>query len=442
MINKNNIPNEVFYVLNKLKASGFTGFIVGGAVRDLLLGRVPKDFDICTDAIPDDVKTMFKTVIDTGLKFGTVTVHIGDIAIEITTFRKYVPSDSGQRQAIQVYGKSELDDVRARDFTINALLYDGEKVIDHVNGYGDLTNKVIRAIEPDCRFNEDGLRILRAIRLCSQLDFDIEAATYFSIGKNSMLIKNVAEERIRDELIKILLSDAPARGIRMVRDTGLLLHIMPELQACSAFHQHNPYHDKDVFEHTMAVLEHTPKNLITRLGALLHDIGKPYTFSIDNHGVGHFYTHEMVSGDLTNSILARLKFDNKTMHSVGVIVKEHMNRFPTIKHSSVKRMINRVGLDNIEGLIDLQVADEFGSKPPYDIENLQKLRTEVRRILSEKEPLSICELAIDGKDLIDLGLKPGPKIGIILNQLLEKVIENPSLNAKDILMNIVVNELL
>jgi tRNA nucleotidyltransferase (CCA-adding enzyme) len=442
VINKNDIPQDVFHVLNKLKTHGFTGFLVGGSVRDMLLGRVPKDFDICTDATPENIKAIFEKVFDTGLKFGTVTVRNGDISIEITTFRRHTLNSDGQRHTIEVYGKSELEDVRARDFTINALLYDGEKIIDYVHGCADLQNKVIRAVEqPDTRFSEDGLRMIRAIRLCCQLEFEIESNTYSSITKNSTLIRNVSAERIRDELVKILLSNTPAKGIKMLMDTGLLLQIIPELQACSQFHQQNPYHDKDVFEHTMAVLEHTPRNLIVRLAALFHDVGKSRTFSSDDQGIGHFYTHELVGFDITKQILSRLKFDNKTIDSVTVIIKEHMYRLYKLKNSSIKRLINRVGLDKIDCLIDLQIADEFGSKPPHNVDDLQKLRKEVHRILSEKEPLTLLNLVINGKDLINLGIQPGPKIGELLNSLLEKVINNPELNKKDTLLKIVENDL-
>ena len=278
MIDKDKIPAEVLDVLNKLQASGFRSLIVGGSVRDLLLGKKPKDFDICTEATPENVQGLFDKVIDTGLTFGTVTVLINDIPIEVTTFRRSIPFKNGHRQVVTNFGQSEIEDVNARDFTVNGLLFDGCNVIDHVNGLGDLQEKVIRTVgNPDSRFREDALRMMRAIRLCCELDFRIEQSTLDAVAGNATLIENVAQERIREELVKILLSKVPSKGIRLMRKTGLLQYVLPELQACYQFDQRTPYHDKDVFDHTMAVLDNTPDHLVVRLAALLHDIAKPKT---------------------------------------------------------------------------------------------------------------------------------------------------------------------
>lgn len=437
MIDKDKIPTEVLDVLSKLQAYGFSSFIVGGSVRDLLLGKKPKDFDICTEAAPEIVKGLFEKVIDTGVKFGTVTVLV-DILIEVTTFRRSVPFEDGQ----VVIGQSETEDVKARDFTVNALLFDGRKVIDYVNGLVDLQEKVIRTVgNPDSRFREDALRMMRAIRLCCQLDFRIEQSTLHAIVGNAPLVCNVTQERIKEELVEILLSEVPSKGIRLMRKTGLLQHVLPELQACYQFDQRTPYHDKDVFDHTMAVLDNTPDHLVVRLAALLHDIAKPKTFTVDDNGIGHFYSHANEGYALSKLILSRLKFDKKTIDAVGILVKEHMSMLNVLQKSSVKKMVNRVGRDKILWLIDLQVADMAGTLPHCDFTYLQQLKTEVQEILDEKEPMSLKDLAINGNDLIELGISPGPQLGKILAQLLDEVISDPDLNTKEDLLRRVSDKL-
>lgn len=438
MIDKNKIPIEVLQVVGRLRANGYRSYLVGGSIRDLLLGKNPKDFDICTAAAPEDVKKLFNRVLDTGLKFGTVTVLFNGVVVEVTTFRKKNSNiANGQRQSVLYFGASAEEDVQTRDFSVNGLLFDGEQIIDYVNGQADLSNKVIRAIgEPDCRFKEDALRMLRAIRLSCQLDFFIEPNTFESIISNAKLIKKVAQERIRDELIKILVSDFPSRGIRQIQETGLLQYVLPELQACYRFDQRNPHHDKDVFEHILVVLENTPNHLTVRLAALLHDVAKPKTFTIDQDGVGHFYKHNIEGYKMARDILTRLKFDNKTVEAVGILVKEHMSRFKFLRKSTVKKLINRVGVDNMDNLIELQIADKAGSAPPYDFQSMQNLREEVKRIIDAKEPLSLHDLMISGDDLIELGIEPGPKMGKILHQILEKVLINPELNTKDKLLSL------
>ncbi|MBS4029881.1 MAG: HD domain-containing protein [Clostridiales bacterium] len=433
MIDKDKIPAEVFVVLSKLQANGFRSFIVGGSVRDLLLGKKPKDFDICTEATSEIVKELFEKVIDTGVKFGTVTVLMG-IPIEVTTFRKSVPFEDGQ----VVIGQSETDDVKARDFTVNALLFDGREVIDCVNGLGDLQEKIIRTVgNPDCRFREDALRMMRAIRLCCQLDFSIEQSTLHAVAGNAQLIKNVAQERIKEELVKILLSEVPSKGIRLMRKTGLLQYVLPELQLCYQFDQCTPYHDKDVFDHTMSVLDNTPDNLVVRLAALLHDVAKPKTFSVDDNGTGHFYSHAVEGYALSKHILSRLKFDKKTIDAVTILVKEHMSMLYVLRKASVKKMVNRVGPDKILWLIDLQIADKAGALLHGDFTYLQRLKTEVQKILDEKEPVSRKDLAINGNDLIEHGVSPGPQLGKILAQLLDEVICDPKINTKEDLLRLV-----
>lgn len=413
MIDKKQIPSEAMHVLSELRNNGYAGYLVGGCIRDLLLGKTPKDFDICTAATPNVVKNIFGKVIDTGLKFGTVTVLINSMAIEVTTFR----------------GDSPEQDVKSRDFTINALLFDGDKVIDLVGGLKDLENKTIKAIDnPGDRFKEDALRMMRGIRFSCQLEFNLQDDTLQAINLLADLIQHTAPERIRDELVKILTSRVPSEGLRLMQSTGLLKYILPELEACFKFDQRNAYHDKDVFDHIMAVVDNTPNDPVVRLAALLHDIGKPCTFTVDEKGVGHFYKHNLVGQKMSQRILTKLKFDNKTIDSVGTIIREHMSKLQNPRLSTVKKLIQRTGLSNIDRLLDLQLADEAGSAPPHNIEPLQDLREKVKLIIENGDPLHIEDLALGGQGLISMGFNEGPEIGRILNQLLKHVIDNPEFN--------------
>lgn len=437
MIDKGKIPIEVSSVLNTLRALGYESYLVGGSVRDLLLGKEPKDFDICTSAKPCIVKEHFTKVIDTGIKHGTVTVLVGGTAVEVTTFRKSSEWRDGRITSIGVDGNFVQEDVKARDFSINGLLFDGEQVLDFVGGINDLKEKRIKAIGlPEERFKEDPLRMMRAVRLSCQLNFLVEETTIQEIKSNAALLEGAAQERIRDELSKILISDSPAKGIRTLRETGLLKFVVPELELCCGFEQRNPYHDKDVFEHILAVVENTSADLVLRLAALLHDIGKPETFSVDEKGVGHFYYHNIKGQELSRRITTRLKFDHKTVVSVEKLVREHMSKLQSIKSSTVRKLINRVGVSDIYRLVELQIADEAGSAPPHNFEPFKELRAEVDRILENHDPLTIEDLAIGGQDLIGMGFKQGPRLGKVLKELLKRVIDNPEINKKEILINI------
>lgn len=422
MIDVKAIPDEALKVLKHLKSNGYESYFVGGSIRDLLLGKKPKDFDICTGATSEQVKEIFERVFDTGLKFGTVTVLTEGDSIEVTTFRK---------------GDAPEEDVKARDFTINGLLYDGEKVIDLVGGLDDLAEKKIRAIGvASDRFNEDALRMMRAIRISCQLKFGIEENTLEAIGNCAELIAKASQERVRDELVKILTSEQPTAGIRLLQETGILKFILPELEACFNFQQHNSYHDKDVFEHILTVLENTPNDLILRLAALLHDIAKPCTFSLDDKGVGHFYNHNILGQEMSRQIMNRLKFNHKTMYSVGILIREHMSKLQNPKTSTVKKLIQRTGRENIGRLIDLMIADETGSAPPHNFKPFEDLRKKVEDIMNHNDPIHMTDLAIDGQDLIKLGFQQGPEIGKVLKQLLEYVLDTPELNNKEKLLEL------
>jgi tRNA nucleotidyltransferase (CCA-adding enzyme) len=437
-IDRNQIPAEVLNVLNMLKSNNYPSFLVGGCVRDLILNKQPKDYDICTKALPEQVKSLFARVIDTGIKYGTVTVLTANYSVEVTTFRKLVFNPDGPRASEITYGTTVGEDVTKRDFSINGLLFDGAQVIDLVGGTIDLQNRRIRGIEdPDARFREDPLRMVRAIRFCCQLDFEIEPITFSAIERNATLVANLSQERIRDEFNKILLSNRPDDGLRLLHQTGILKGVLPELEQCYGFEQRTPHHSQDVFEHSLTVVKNTPAVLKIRWAALLHDIGKPLTFSVDEHGIGHFYGHDLKGSDLAEQIMNRFKLDKKIIRKVVLLVREHMNVPQTLKRSTLKRLINRVGPENIDALLELQVADVTRLGKVQDVAILQQVKLIMNEVLREQEPMNYRDLAINGNDLKMLGIKPGKIMGDILSELLERVIVHPELNTRESLLNLI-----
>ncbi|MHB8126585.1 MAG: CCA tRNA nucleotidyltransferase [Desulfitobacteriaceae bacterium] len=437
MIYNSKLPREALEVLTTLKENGHESYLVGGCVRDLCLGKAPKDWDLTTMALPEQVIGLFDHVIPTELQHGTVTVLVNNTPIEVTTFRSDGNYSDGRSPDSVQFGHSIEEDISRRDFTINGLLYDGEKVIDYYTGLDDLKQKIIRTIgNAGARYAEDALRMMRGIRLSSQLGFQIEKYTFDSIQASAELIKSVSWERIRDELVKTLLSDRASEGINLFTKSGLMQYILPELQLSIGFEQRNYHHRKDVFEHILKVIDATPSSLNVRLAALLHDVAKPQTFSISEDGVGHFYQHHVVGAGMTEEILKRFKFDNNTIENVRTLVREHMSRYPKLRQGSIKKLINRLGKDNVDDFINLQLADIIGSKPPFDFDTVIDLKREIKRVLEAEEPLSVKDLAINGDDLIDIGIQPGRRMGEILHELLQIVLESPELNTKNYLLDV------
>lgn len=436
------LPAEVSYILNTLKDNGYEAYVVGGSVRDSLLKRTVGDYDITTKALPEDIIRLFPHTVPTGIKHGTVTVVMNKDNYEVTTYRIDGEYTDNRHPDEVIFTSSLKEDLSRRDFTINAMAYnETDGVVDLFNGAEDLDKKIVRCVgDADKRFNEDALRMLRAIRFACQLNFELEEATYKAIVNNSKLLKNVSSERIREELIKILMSSVPSRGIKMLLDTKLLDYIVPELKETVGFDQRNPHHDKNVFDHIMAVLDNSTENLVVRLGALLHDIGKPRTFTTDKRGIGHFYGHNVVSAEMAEVILKRLRFDNNTIKKVLIIINEHMSAYSVMKNKTLKKFIARVGPDNLEELFELQIADSKGHKVNADYSPIIKRREEVRKIIDQGEVFTVSGLKIKGDDLIKLGIKPGKEIGIILNKLLELVMSDPKLNEKEKLLEIVINK--
>lgn len=447
MIDKNikiHMPEEVEIIISILNENGFQAFIVGGCVRDSLLMKKPMDWDITTNASPEDIISVFKEqnyrVIETGLKHGTVTVVIDGDNFEITTYRIDGEYLDNRRPLNVLFTSSLEEDLMRRDFTINAMAYNhSEGLIDHHHGLFDLENKIIKAVgKAEKRFNEDALRMLRAIRFACQLNFQIDEEIKISLYNTSVLLKNISAERIKDELCKTLTSDFPSIGIELLMKFNLMKYIIPELYECKNFHQLNKHHDKDVLQHILVALDNTPNKLDLRLSALLHDIAKPNCFTVDEAGQGHFLKHNVKGANMAKDILKRLKFDNKTIEKVYILVLEHMSRFEKTKDSTLKRFIGRVGKENLEDFFLLQIADSKACAKEYtDVSEILNARARCEKILEENQPLSIKDLKIGGKELMELGVLQGKTIGTILEALLNLVLENSELNHKEKLIEIV-----
>ena len=426
------IPSNVKYIIDEFYKNNYEAFMVGGCIRDALLCKTPKDYDIATSAKPEITEKLFKRTIPTGIKHGTVTVLIDNEPYEVTTYRTEGEYKDNRRPD-EVYFVSDIkEDLSRRDFTINAFAYNSrEGLKDFFGGLDDLTNGLIRSVgDANKRFNEDALRMLRAIRFSTQLNFDIEENTLNAIKDNKDLIKNISAERIRDELCKILISNNVRTGLNLLKECGLLQIVIPEIVPSIGFDQKNMHHFEDVFNHTLSVIEKCPEDLNIRLAALLHDIGKPDVFFIDDKGNGRFFGHNTKSEKIARDILNRLRFDNKTIKSVCILVREHMNVLDNASNLAIKRLINRVSKENIYSLLELQKADILSLKDPnVALYKVSDMRTKIDNIIDSNTPLTVKDLAIDGGKLInELQIIPGKIVGDILNYLLELVLKNPELN--------------
>lgn len=431
------IPDSVISILDRLESGGFSAFIAGGAVRDLLMEKVPHDYDIATDAKPRDIKNIFSRTIDSGIKHGTVTVVENKTGYEITTFRRDGEYKDGRRPESVSFVTDAREDCARRDFTINAMMYNPKTgILDYFDGQKDIEKRTIRCVgNPEIRFKEDALRMLRAIRFSAALSFEIEEETWKSIKKCAVLIKKISSERILEELNKILLSENPDY-IRKLHECGLLYYIMPEFERCFGEPQRNKYHIYDVGEHIIHTVKNTPPDIVLRWAALLHDIGKPCCSSTDSNGVIHFYGHHRESGKIAVDLLHRLRMDNNTIHDISVLVENHDVRVEP-SQPAVKRMMARTGEPLFEKLLLLQTADNMAKKPIHFPEKKKRIDSAHRiykEILAERQPYLVSHLAVNGKDLFRLGYKPGREIGDTLKRLIDEVIINPSLNNRDYLL--------
>lgn len=431
-----NLPDEVQLIITTLRQAGFTGYAVGGCVRDLLLGREPQDWDVTTNAQPEAIQKLFPNNFYNN-RFGTVTVLPAQI--EVTTYRVEADyTDQRHPDSIKFTDKLE-DDLARRDFTINAMALSGTEIIDPFDGQSDLKQQLIRAVgKPSERFAEDALRLLRAVRLAAQLDFVIESATLQAIKEYAPSITAISHERVRDELVKIVMSDHPEYGFNILEGTGLLAHILPELQEGVGVGQ-NKHHIYTVFDHSVKSAQYAANydySLPIRLAALLHDIGKPRTKRPQGNDFT-FYAHEIVGAHMAEKLLKRLHFSNDMIKHVVHLIRQHMFYYDVgkVTEAGMRRLLKRVGPEYFEDLIKLRIAERKGSgvpkAEPYRLRHLQFLAEKV-----SQQAISTSQLAINGNDLMkELGLKPGPQIGGILGALLADVIDHPTHNSRDYLLS-------
>lgn len=438
------VEEEVVSAYKRIKNSGFEVYLVGGCVRDLLMNKIPNDWDLTTNAKPEELQNIFLNSFYDN-KYGTVGIPYekGEKkrVLEITTYRKEASYNDSRHPTSVEWGESIEDDLSRRDFTVNAIAFDfdTENFIDPFEGQEDIKNKVIRAVgNPDARFKEDALRLMRAIRFAAQLDFKIEEKTLNSIKSDALLIEKISGERIRDELFKILSSDRPYEGIMLLDEVGLLEKILPELARGKGVNQSRPgrHHTEDVFTHNVLSLKFCPSSdSLVRFSALIHDVGKPFVESKDEEGYVIFYNHEMAGAKIAREISDRLKLSKKQRDKIVTLIRWHMfSVSENITDSAVRRFIRRVGLENVKDMIDLRIGDRLGggTQTPESW-RLKKFKERIEEQLNP--PFSINDLAIDGNDVMrKLALDPGPKVGKILESLFKEVDEDLSKNNRDFLL--------
>lgn len=431
------LPKNVNKIIHVLEENGFEAYAVGGCIRDSLLGRTPNDWDITTSALPEQVKALFKKTIDTGIQHGTVTILLDKEGYEVTTYRLDGEYEDSRHPKEVTFTALLSEDLKRRDFTINAMAYnEKEGLVDLFGGQKDMEEKVIRCVgDPLERFTEDALRILRAVRFAAQLGFTIEEETAQAAGKLAENLKDISAERIQTELVKMLISPHPEM-MRTAYEMGLTRVILPEFDACMETPQNHPHHMYNVGEHTLKALEFTDPDKVLRLAVLFHDFGKPQARTTVD-GVDHFHGHARISAEMTGRILRRLKFDNATMDQVKRIVLYHDVR-PQPDERQIRRLVHRAGEDIFPGLFQVMGADILAQSEYRRLEkllNLEQVQKIYEEIMQRRDCISLKQLAVTGKDLIDAGMKPGKKIGEILKKMLEDVLEEPSHNEKAYLMD-------
>lgn len=433
------LPQSVVIALELLNSNNFEAFVVGGCVRDAIMGNNENDYDVTTSALPHETMSVFKDykVIETGIKHGTVTVIINHFHIEITTYRIDGEYTNNRHPDNVSFTRDLSGDLSRRDFTMNALCYHPKLgFIDYFNGISDIQNRIIRTVgNANERFNQDALRILRALRFSAVLGFNIEDNTALAIHQNKHLLNNISVERIASELNKIICSNS-VKGI-FTNFYDVFSVFIPEIIPMVGFKQNNKYHVFDVFTHTLVATEHIKGDAHLRLAMLLHDIGKPHSYSEGDDGIGHFYAHAKASCTLAREILNRLKYDNFTKDRVLTLIKYHDIQInPT--HSSIKKLLAKLGSDVFFEILEIKRADCIAQNPDYihrlvDIDTIFSIAHE---IINAKECFLLKSLAINGSDLISIDIPAGKDIGVILKKLLELVISDNTLNTRDILLGI------
>lgn len=431
------MPKNVDTAINLLQSAGFEAYAVGGCVRDSLLGKTPNDWDITTSAKPEDMKSVFAEFhcIDTGIKHGTVTVVIDGEPLEITTFRLDGEYEDNRHPKSVTFTSNLGADLGRRDFTVNAMAYSKMTgTVDLFGGQNDLKNGIIRCVgDPDRRFNEDALRILRALRFASALDFEIEEKTAQSLLKNRALLGNISEERIAKELLKLVCGKGAKR---ILTDFApVLFEILPELQPMYKNSHDNPHHCYDIYEHTLIAVESIDPEPTLRFAMLLHDCGKPAVKKFDENGVAHFYGHQRISAEISAQILARLKVSNKFRDEILFLVSNH-DRWELYENTEkMPRYLSKFGLDGVLNLLKVMRADVLAQSPEYRyrLDQIADAEETAKNLAAQKPCLSLSELQINGRTLMDIGIPQGRKLGAVLAQLLDEVIDGVTKNTQEAL---------
>ena len=427
------LPRKVVLIIKNLQRHGYDAYAVGGCVRDSILNRKPEDWDITTSAKPEQVKPIFRRTVDTGIEHGTVTVLIGKDGFEVTTYRVDGLYEDGRHPKEVTFTSRLEEDLKRRDFTINAMAYnDDERLVDAFGGMRDLNYHLIRCVgDPKERFSEDALRILRAVRFSAQLAFPIEPETAEAIKSLAPNLEKISAERIQAELVKLLVSDHPER-IQDACELGITKVVLPEWDDMVGVKQNTPHHKYDVAAHTVHALQNVKNDKVLRLTMLFHDMGKPVMKTTDENGRDHFKGHAIASEQIAKTVMKRLKFDNDTIRKVTKLVAYHDYRMePT--GANVRRAMHEIGVELFPYYLAVRLADTK-AQSSYErrgkLENIIQIRELYRNALRNKECVTLKDLAVTGTDLINLGIAPGKELGTLLNELLDMVIEDPAWNQK------------
>lgn len=432
------LPEKVKYIIDTIMEAGYEAYAVGGCIRDSILLREPSDWDITTSASPYQVKELFRRTLDTGIKHGTVTVMLDKEGFEVTTYRIDGEYEDGRHPKEVTFTRNLTEDLKRRDFTINAMAYnEKDGLVDIFGGLEDIRCKMIRCVgDPVERFSEDALRMMRAVRFSAQLGYRIEEETSNAIRVLAPDLKKISAERIQTELVKLLTSPHPDY-LRMAYETGITKVVLPEFDLCMITEQKNPHHCYTVGEHTLVAMQAVRADKVLRLAMLFHDMGKPLCVTTDEEGIDHFHGHPSVSEEIAGNVLHRLKFDNDTIYMVKKLVKYH-DQYIEPQPKNVRRAIRKMGEDVFPLLLEVKEADVQAQSDflrEKKEKNLKDVRDVYQRILEEKQCVSLKTLAINGKDLIDqTGMKPGKELGEVLNELLDLVTEDPARNTREYLL--------
>lgn len=435
---KISLPPKAAEIIDRLEARGYEAYAVGGCVRDSILGRQPQDWDITTSAAPHEVKAVFSHTIDTGIAHGTVTVMLGREGFEVTTYRIDGEYEDARHPKEVRFTPDLLEDLKRRDFTVNAMAYNETKgLVDAFDGIGDLKRGVIRCVgNAKDRFTEDALRMLRAVRFAAQLGFAVEEETAEAMRALAGNIAKVSAERIQTELVKLLLSPHPEE-LRLAYETGLTGVFLPEFDRMMETPQNHPHHCHTVGEHTISAVANIRADRVLRLSMLFHDIAKPKCRTTDESGTDHFCGHQQAGSEMTRQILRRLKFDNDTTDRVCRLVRWHDDR-PELSEKSVRRAVSRIGLGQYPALFEVKRADILAQsdyRRPEKLAYVDAYESIYREIRKRQQCLCLKDLAVTGRDLIEsAGMKPGPGLGAVLEELLEAVLEDPEKNARETLL--------